>query len=1315
MKVEVIKAGFEQMNTLIGKGPPAIGKGPLPVDSEGTLRIKRIVNETLRHIDQASPAHKLTVDTKQMLSDLERFVLSDLSVLGSTQIKVFIAALGEFGLPKEQFLENIFIDVFLCAVPRPLDFQNFVEAFPELREMKDSQGRGLISSAILAGCTIKQVETLIDLGFNLSIIDEEGCTVVHMLAEKKLFNQSTRINMNLLHFFIKLLANNRTLDHKNKMGQTALHIAAASHNIVMFEALLLATGKANLEIEDAQGRRAIHLCFLEYHPDAQVLASMLLKKGVVLNSQDHQGNTPLHYASQKFDTTFIEAMARKLHFSEVNLKNTLGQTPADLLLVNPNLDDEIRGFLEKDIQFKLRLPDEQGFYDCDEDNDFDFSSANNRAELLLTFLTLDPKSDRGIAAANILLDTAFETGSEGLFFLYITMFEVSDTNKGLQRAVEAGNSRFLEIYLRVNEFENKLDESDYSTIELAVLSGDLETLRLCLRDGYDFGREGDGALRLAAEANSIEMVRELVKAGVFYPGAKIEGKYIIAYAYEHDDWDLILAIHNLHERDYIGRSSLYISIARTLKEFVISAAQRGYFSLVKDISIIGALDMCKLAPGMAIMEEAIKQKKWCFISQYIEAHPDYKEIEVDGEPLLFRMARDTQSVEKRAGFEMAALIGGDDLADAVKMHDGERFIDVVFSNRAWPILARFLAKVENVSVLGLDEQKVFDAVIADLTENSAWLVCKELIRNGVKLDQVIVDGLPFLHYIVRTIGEIEAAGVVLYFGDLIHQKDSFGKTPIFYAFQNKDRYLAGALISSGAKVYVEEWNFALSKNSSLVLFQKMLYLDENLNIDVDFRLITLLYGFITPSNQQLLDPGLEERASEMLVFLKDQRVDAVSEIPDTEYYGNPFTELREFFSTFTEVELEGVLGIDEAVVPVATQREAFKHFLKISETSEIITGVIRDDPSTSYRPIHRMLKHLAKALPSLRREEALTYLTQISRIELGYCIDPYQKVSKWIYGMLESSKPEELAVVVDLGDPIVSLRRDLYAKVREWRDMGMREILGETKGVIDTHARNWAYRYFGPEVGQSYDEVDIYLDAHGKSELAIYLNKIESRESILTELRQRFNSYFLGFAFQNIVRFLKRELASQERVGEGMAPKSSVVMDYFYELVNLEKIAGLERVMESSGERFKIQAYLKMRAYIKSLEGIVENHLGNIGRLEFILKYRQEAKVVEEDAEAVYAKKERIALSEQKIDEEMLLLAKFKGELALALEKLEFYYRDNRNLCRSVDYIEETASAKQTGLSEKYLTYSDTDEISISLEGSWEFFQLIMFHERTSL
>ena len=1207
----------------------------------------------------------------------------------------------------------------MCAVPRPLDFQNFVEAFPELREMKDSQGRGLISSAILAGCTIKQVETLIDLGFNLSIIDEEGCTVVHMLAEKKLFNQSTRINMNLLHFFIKLLANNRTLDHKNKMGQTALHIAAASHNIVMFEALLLATGKANLEIEDAQGRRAIHLCFLEYHPDAQVLASMLLKKGVVLNSQDHQGNTPLHYASQKFDTTFIEAMARKLHFSEVNLKNTLGQTPADLLLVNPNLDDEIRGFLEKDIQFKLRLPDEQGFYDCDEDNDFDFSSANNRAELLLTFLTLDPKSDRGIAAANILLDTAFETGSEGLFFLYITMFEVSDTNKGLQRAVEAGNSRFLEIYLRVNEFENKLDESDYSTIELAVLSGDLETLRLCLRDGYDFGREGDGALRLAAEANSIEMVRELVKAGVFYPGAKIEGKYIIAYAYEHDDWDLILAIHNLHERDYIGRSSLYISIARTLKEFVISAAQRGYFSLVKDISIIGALDMCKLAPGMAIMEEAIKQKKWCFISQYIEAHPDYKEIEVDGEPLLFRMARDTQSVEKRAGFEMAALIGGDDLADAVKMHDGERFIDVVFSNRAWPILARFLAKVENVSVLGLDEQKVFDAVIADLTENSAWLVCKELIRNGVKLDQVIVDGLPFLHYIVRTIGEIEAAGVVLYFGDLIHQKDSFGKTPIFYAFQNKDRYLAGALISSGAKVYVEEWNFALSKNSSLVLFQKMLYLDENLNIDVDFRLITLLYGFITPSNQQLLDPGLEERASEMLVFLKDQRVDAVSEIPDTEYYGNPFTELREFFSTFTEVELEGVLGIDEAVVPVATQREAFKHFLKISETSEIITGVIRDDPSTSYRPIHRMLKHLAKALPNLRREEVLTYLTQISRIEVGYCIDPYQKVSKWIYGGIKSKREEAgagqaaAAAPVDMGDPIVAFRREVYGKVLEWRDTAMREILGEARGEIDTHARNWAYKYFGPAIGLSFDEKDMHIDAHGKTQLSLFLKQVEIPAVLLAELSVRFFLFYLGFAFKSMATFLKREVSSRELVGENPTSRGELILDYFHLLIDREKVYNIEGEIAWTGKVEEAKEYLRLSASVKRLKEVLSHEKSDLTQMEMRLKHRKAVKVVELDPKAVAAKAARIEESKALVAKQRAKVAHAENEINSEEENKRLHLEAHSAICEIIDEITEKAARKHTTLTDEYFSYSKDGTCSISTMGCWEFYKLFTFYERT--
>ena len=1302
MRVDVIKAGFEMMRSCVTESSFRFNSGT-------TSRVKRAVNATLKLISSNAPQSELKINGLEMLQDLKSMVSLDARVAESAYFKAFLVSLKEFGLEQTNVLVDILFELLDKGTSQEV-LTHFVETFPEIKDAVDAQGRGVLSRAISSNLLLDDVENLIDLGFSLSLVNAStGNSILHDLASKAdLFPDKDCDTY--AQFILKVFDAQIDVNLKNAAGNTALHESLLHQNAAIFQSLVTVS---DIEVEDSNGRRASHLCFLGNRAPGLDYYNLLHEKGEVeLDPKDSFGDTPLHMACRYSKKTNVYIRLVDLGV-DIEVKNAKGLTPYEMLADNSNLRPTETSFIASEMIGVIQDPEK--------DQSIDLSDKKNRARLLFKLFVLEPDTPLSQSYIDQLFDLAFQNNDTNLFkFLIIWVDSYEVLEELFMRIVSEGRSEFLKLYLESNFYISEFDEGDLSVIELAVQSGDLETVKICL-DKSPSEEDILSAIELACNPDRLGILAELAKRPYFsiQSDLKIEGKPVLAYAYENNHWDLILALHEVASRE--GMDTFYKTLGPVIPGFLQAAAKRGHFDLIREVAErTDFLDMEDVEEGMPLILEAVRQHSWNFVNNFIEYSEEYPQVVVDGKPLAFALAGEDDPSKKGNAGALLTFIVAKDLPLLEESHEGESIISLVVKNRHWQVLELASQQGLDLRASGLSNQEVFNLVVEDLPSTSAWALCKELIIRGAKFDYVRIQGLPLLHYAVKS-SSIEDVEKMLTAKAPVDQRDEFGRTALFYALELKDFEMAEALVKGGATIHAEDWNFTISQIAALKFIGKVsLFKDDPLWVkrDLDISIIAFLKGLSVIGNKDLVfsegnsRAGLATPLYEALCHFQTQQVDAISEIPDTEYEGDAYKVLQSVFESFEDEDLEGVIGIDEKVVPVEDQKENFAHFLDITKHQTKIVGVVE---GVSYIPIRRMVRHLAKKLPGLPKEEQLTLLTQISRIEKGYCIDPYKKVAQWIYGALESSSDQEQASVVDLGDPVVSLRRDLYAKMRGWRDIGMQEILGETRGEIDTHARNWAYKYFGPEIGLSFDEVDIHLEVHGLSMLALYLNKIESRDPILLELKTRFDNFFLGFAFQNIVRFLKREMASTDLVGLEETPKRDILIDYFHELVNLKKIQNLKKQMSLSGRRDEMQEYLKMKGSIKKLEAVVSGHESSLGRLEFMLKHRQTASVDESDQEAVTARKERIASSEAKIEEEKVALAQFKGELALAQEKFEAYKGSHKAACGAVDIVEAEAKVEHTAISETYLTYSEDGGTSISTEGCWEFFKLMAFSERTSL
>ena len=148
-----------------------------------------------------------------------------------------------------------------------------------------------------------------------------------------------------------LLKYGSRMNHQDTEGQTPLHVAAQASDAEMLRTLLTAYGhsKAQLNLQDSQGRTALHWTCTEHSTNPACL-SLLLEHGPDTSIFDHRYNSPVILAikSNKVEQlrTLLSVLARRMTKdgrSPVALAATLGYTQCVRLLLDSNLNPNLCG------------------------------------------------------------------------------------------------------------------------------------------------------------------------------------------------------------------------------------------------------------------------------------------------------------------------------------------------------------------------------------------------------------------------------------------------------------------------------------------------------------------------------------------------------------------------------------------------------------------------------------------------------------------------------------------------------------------------------------------------------------------------------------------------------------------------------------------------------------------------------------------------------------------------------------------------------------------------------------------------------------
>ena len=107
---------------------------------------------------------------------------------------------------------------------------------------------------------------------------------------------------------------------QNENGKSALFYAVSKGNVEMVK-LLLERKDIDLKARDKYGRTLLHSSIsLKSAKNAVTIIDMLIKKGISVNCQDSNGDSPLHFAVQENNQTIASLLIEE-YDADVNIRN----------------------------------------------------------------------------------------------------------------------------------------------------------------------------------------------------------------------------------------------------------------------------------------------------------------------------------------------------------------------------------------------------------------------------------------------------------------------------------------------------------------------------------------------------------------------------------------------------------------------------------------------------------------------------------------------------------------------------------------------------------------------------------------------------------------------------------------------------------------------------------------------------------------------------------------------------------------------------------------------------------------------------------
>lgn len=1323
MKIETIKSSFIAFDALVKAGQLR--------SSPELTKVHETVKETLRLITSEVDSSAIKVDSVSILSDVEELVWQNKSFWESPEAKTFLVALNELGVSSDQILIDTVLHLLETEEDAVTALEDFVDIFPECKTAQDAKGRNLASVAIETA-SLDSVLKLAKARFDFITPDKDGNTALHHLAMSDHFKEGD-YQRNLLTI-IPILAKVNSLDLQNAEGVTPLHLCILNCNNNLFH--LFCHLNQDFALADAGGKTALHLyCMQDGSRESidEAIETLVTVHKVDPNIADSDGNTALHLATKNGNFKSMH-MLLKLG-ADPNLQNAKGETPLHILARTEASDSDIELLLSFTSRLDLKTDQDQ--------TAIEVAIENKQWRNLVCFLALSPEIPDFSYKGKSLLDFAIENESPTLLSYLISVnkdlvLEKDDKGQNLLHRMLLKGSVELAKCCMVNRFTHlENDNEGQSFVDFAVQSGKPEVLHLLFELGVGkyldhYPDVATKAFQKALEIKDMDMVCVFVVNGFCLPGAIVDDKPIAQYAYETKNWKLLNEFCKLMKGDV--RFNFLECFGESIDEVVVDLAKNNCFETLNYMIYFGFVHFDNPKVSDAFVTEAARNKQWNLLGRYINKCFGCEQVVIDGDPLIVVALK--ESVD-----QVVAHLIRENLVDPFSEYEGKRLIDQIIEKKMVASLRSILPLLGNLTSLNVDPHnlyglavEVFENEQADPSSDPSSITNGEMLvlfmaSTGIDFSAFKINGLPLLHYACKNFS-IRCLTTLLRAKASVDQRDSMGRTALFHIIHRKhlkfkDHIEAfAALILAGAQIHVQEWDFSISRDRLMRLLGNCS--NTYMRTCVDARLLMHLYGFKMPGYNEEFSLGLKAGAKTLraempglLRFYKEQNLSSTKEIPEIGYPGEPFAEiqvLRQSFAAIPDADLEGVLGIDEDVIPVDLQRINFELFLTSVEHAVHITGVNTDNPSLTYEPIRRSLKHLALQIDSLELAEKITVLTQFSRIIEGFCIDPYLKASNWVYGTLVSQK-EGLSLddSFEMGDPIVDLRRKLYVKMADWRDHSMRSILKEADGLIDTHARNWAYRYFGPEIGTSFDEDDLHLDGHGMQMLTRFLNSEENPDDLLKELRARFDNYFTSYAFQSMSRLLMLEVQEDEVTEQNPIPRCEIILDYFHNLIDLQKNDRMEKELVGADDELAGRQYIEMRAAIEPFQEAFDKERFNLSRLNSQLDIRKSISK-SDDPKVEMRRAGSIKDLESRIKELNGPLIAAQEKLSEKQAELQLFIKANEYICERVDRVEGKAGHEHAAVAGEYVSYSEKSaRTEISIRGCWEFFKLFTLYERTSV
>lgn len=346
------------------------------------------------------------------------------------------------------------------------------------------------------------------------------------------------------------------INEKGFENRTALHFAA-KYGYAETAKLFIENG-ADVDVQDEDGKTALHLA-TEYYGDLETVKT-LIAAGADVNKEDKNDNTPLYYAIEESKADVVNAL--------IAAGADPDRVAYSMCQVVKNGDTEIVKALiaaSYKVDIIVELDDEYDRYGY---TPLCYAVKGGHVEIVKALIAADADmSPRGL-------------GNRTLLHL-----AASSKHEKAHEVVE----ELIKAYIDRGDGVVVLDEQDEdgrTPLHLAALNGDVETIKVLMKNGADIDiqdkYDGNTALHFAANSACAEAVKTLVENGA---DVNIQDKYgktaLILFASKyHDNRETINVLTrngaNVNTQDEEGKTALHYAARngneRTVKALVESGA-----------------------------------------------------------------------------------------------------------------------------------------------------------------------------------------------------------------------------------------------------------------------------------------------------------------------------------------------------------------------------------------------------------------------------------------------------------------------------------------------------------------------------------------------------------------------------------------------------------------------------------------------------------------------------------------------------------------------------------------------------------------------